>query len=103
MSILSSYSSSSSSASPASTRSTIEHDTPSSEHFVNGEIVCTGGLFLQVRDLTHIKEKAREAVYSRGRSVNMAVRRRYGKMKSTTAKRVKKHVSSFFKRVCGLH
>lgn len=73
-----------------------EYDTPLSKHFVNGEIVCTGGLALEFRDLTRVEAEAREAVFSRGRSVNMDVRR-YRK-----TNRVKKALLNFCKHLRGL-
>jgi hypothetical protein len=87
--------SSSSSSALSETSASEEYDTPLSEHFVNGEIVCTGGLTLEARDLTQIENEARDLVFSRGRSVSMAVRRRYRK-KTTGVQKVKKFVSSFF-------
>ena len=83
--------SSSSSSASSETSASEEYDTPLSEHFVNGEIVCTGGLTLEARDL----------VFSRGRSVSMAVRRRYRK-KTTGVQKVKKFVSNFFKHLGSL-
>jgi hypothetical protein len=78
-----------------------QHDTLLSEHFVNGEIVCTGGLTFESRDLTQIEDEARDVVFRRGRSVSIAVRRRYGK-KTTRVQKVKIFVSSFFKHFRGL-
>ncbi|OAG25160.1 hypothetical protein CC77DRAFT_1046495 [Alternaria alternata] len=92
---------SSNSSASSETSASEEYDTRLSEHFVNGEIVCTGGLTLEARDLTQIENEARDLVFSRGRSVSMAVRRRYRK-KTTGVQKVKKFVSSFFKHLGSL-
>jgi hypothetical protein len=93
---VSSIYSSSSSASVKSTKSTPQNDTtPSTERFVNGEIVRTGGLTLESRDLSQIEAEAEEVAFNHGRSVKMT------KEKTGRVRRVKRYVLRFFKRLRG--